>query len=796
MRPEENAAVDYYAVLGLSSTTCTYEDIKKAYRKLALLYHPDKNQGQVEFAEKFKDVVEANDILSDPAKRQIYDRARQNLRPRSAYGTSSTQYYTDPFTYTSTSTPKGTWSWNNSQRERYGWSNTPSSGSYYTYGRQRNTSYTPSGKSQWSRSFSESSRKQSAYDHANRNANSGPTNKNSPNNNFNNKTNDKAKKSDSIPHRSPTAAKPANNSPNTSTEENRPKTPRSWSSSRTAYSMRTGERTYVPSPQKSTTNATSSEPKPGPEMPPRKKAETSFTEEPSSSSASASSASPPSEEIKNSGGQASPKLYGKQSAPASSSTGPGLKFSSPKVEFMNRPTAKPRVFTRSTPTNFNFGVRNTTFSDSWTKDKTADANGTYSSPTTSPSGSKEDPVDVDSDEDVYMYPDSTVPKPFQEKINRSSDTDKTDNGVGSKHDANSIPNNQFIPDLWSNAFAKENPFWFNSPSVGPRSKIPTSTKKTKLRQTSSHTKPASPDSRKPTLEEHEEGEENGEEVEEGASKSQPPKSAEQASRPPTAGSREGTTESKPILTPSPTKKRDRHRLKSTTKSRAPLGPSSFDDLGLFKTVPPFTQGNGEFKMDDLRKAFPINPESAESATATKTTFVETDIPMDSPRSPAEPRSPRTPPVTNADFANATSQPLPFDRDAPIFAASQQQPVPTPIDHHDSRAVFDIEPPAAPGPPMNTINPAETELMDYWQRVLAYQQQWNDYELKMTIYINERHHADSQNSLQILSNSGNLDHYIKALQQDERVRARWNEALNIHKRVMINLLAVRRIAEGW
>ncbi|KAK9324560.1 hypothetical protein V1517DRAFT_344202 [Lipomyces orientalis] len=785
MRPEENAAVDYYAVLELSSTTCSSEDIKKAYRKLALLYHPDKNQGQVEFAEKFKAVVEANDILSDPAKRQIYDRARQNLRPRSAYGTSYTQHYTDPFTYTNTSTPKGTWSWNSSQRERYGWSNTPSSGSYYSYGRQRNTSYTPSGKSQSSRSFSESSRKQSAYDHASRNANSGPTTKNSANNKFNNKT--EAKKSDSFPHRSPTSAKPANNSPKTSTEENAPKTPRSWSSSRTAYSMRTGERTYVPSPQKSTTNAASSEPKPDPEMSARKKAETTFAEEPSSSSASASSASPPTsaEEIKNSGGQTSAKLDGKQSATASSRTGPGLKFSSHKSDFMNRPTAKPRVFARSTPTNFNFGARNTTFSDSLNNGKTANANGTYSSPTTSPSGSKEDPVDVDSDEDVYMYPDSTVPKPFQEKINRSSDSDKPDIGVGS--DASAIPNNQFIPDMWSNAFAKENPFWFNSPTVGPRSKIPTSTKKTKLRQTSTNTKPK--------LEEYM-GEENGEEVEEDASKSQPPRSAEWAPMAPTASSREGTTESKPNLTPSPTKKRDRHRLKSTTKSRAPLGPSSFDDLGLFNTVPPFTQGNGEFKMDDLRQTFPINRENTESATATKTTSVETDIPMDSPRSPAEPRSPRTPPVTNADFANATSQPLPFDRGAPIFSASQQQPVPTPIDHHDSRAVFDIEPPAAPAPPMNTINPAETELMDYWQRVLAYQQQWNDYELKMTIYINERHHADSQNSLQILSNSGNLDRYIKALQQDERVRTRWNEALNIHKRVMINLLAVRRIAEGW
>ncbi|KAK9389220.1 hypothetical protein V1515DRAFT_595212 [Lipomyces mesembrius] len=784
MRPEENAAVNYYALLELESTGCTAEEVKKAYRKLALLYHPDKNQGQLEFAEKFKAIVEANDILGDPVKRQIYDRARQKALPRSTYGTQYTHYYTEMPTYTSTSTPKGTWAWNNSQRERYGWSNTPTSGSYYTYGRQKSTSSTASGKPQTSRSFSnqdgESSRKQSAYENRNRNANPGPSTQNNSHN-YNNKNNAKAKQANNFSFpRAPTAAKSATDSPKTSTEQNSPKPPRSWSSSRTAYSMRTGERTYAPSPQKGAANATFSEPKPDPEMPAPKRAETNYPEEPSSSSGSSSPTSTPTsaEEFKNFNGQTSAKLNGQQS------TGSGLKFSSPKFDFSDRPTAKPKVFTAATPTSFNFGVRSKTFSDSWTKGTKVNDTGSYSSPTPSPRGSKDDPVDVDSDEDVYMYPDSTIPKPFKEKINRSSDADESN--VGSKDDDKTIPKNRFVADMWSNAFAKENPFLFDSPSVWNHSKIPTSVRRTKLRPTATDTKPASPESRQPTVKE-----------EDGISESQGPKPVgTEAPRPPSEGSsRESTSESKPMSTPSP-KKRDRHRLKSAMKSRAPLGTSSFDDLGLFKTVPPFTQGYGEFKMDDLRKTYPINPEHAEPVTATKTTSVESDIPMDSPRSPAEPNSPKTPPATSADFANVTSQPLPFDRDAPIFTTSQQQPAPTPMDYHDSRAVFDIEPPSAPVPPINTINPTETELLDYWQRVLVYQQQWNDYELKMTLYVNERHHADSQNSLQILSNSGNLDRYIKALQQDDRVRAKWNEALNIHKRVMINLLAVRRIAEGW
>jgi molecular chaperone DnaJ len=63
---------DYYALLGLSSEA-KEDDIKKAYRKLAMKHHPDRNQGNKESEKKFKEIQEAYDILSDPKKRQIYD---------------------------------------------------------------------------------------------------------------------------------------------------------------------------------------------------------------------------------------------------------------------------------------------------------------------------------------------------------------------------------------------------------------------------------------------------------------------------------------------------------------------------------------------------------------------------------------------------------------------------------------------------------------------------------------------------------------------------------------------------
>ena len=63
---------DYYEVLGVDKNA-TVEEIKKAYRKKAIQYHPDKNPGDKDAEEKFKEAAEAYDVLSDPQKRQRYD---------------------------------------------------------------------------------------------------------------------------------------------------------------------------------------------------------------------------------------------------------------------------------------------------------------------------------------------------------------------------------------------------------------------------------------------------------------------------------------------------------------------------------------------------------------------------------------------------------------------------------------------------------------------------------------------------------------------------------------------------
>jgi DnaJ family protein C protein 7 len=76
---------DYYKILGLEKD-CGENEVKKAYRKLAIIHHPDKNPGDEEAAERFKEIQEANETLSDPQKRERYDSGVDLQDPSDMFG--------------------------------------------------------------------------------------------------------------------------------------------------------------------------------------------------------------------------------------------------------------------------------------------------------------------------------------------------------------------------------------------------------------------------------------------------------------------------------------------------------------------------------------------------------------------------------------------------------------------------------------------------------------------------------------------------------------------------------------
>src|SRR5438034_7154246 len=91
---------DYYEVLEVARSA-NEEEVRKAYRKQAVKFHPDKNPGDKAAEEKFKELGEAYEVLSDPDKRAAYDRFGHDAFSRAGAGGAGAQWGTggfhDPF---------------------------------------------------------------------------------------------------------------------------------------------------------------------------------------------------------------------------------------------------------------------------------------------------------------------------------------------------------------------------------------------------------------------------------------------------------------------------------------------------------------------------------------------------------------------------------------------------------------------------------------------------------------------------------------------------------------------------
>ncbi len=121
---------NYYEILGVSKTA-TADEIKKAYRTLAFKYHPDRNPGNAEAEEKFKQISSAYDVLGDEAKRRQYDMGYSTDSYSSS--TAGNQQYQRQYQYTY-SNPFGDdnfWEWFNSAQFRSRNQQAQNSNNYY-----------------------------------------------------------------------------------------------------------------------------------------------------------------------------------------------------------------------------------------------------------------------------------------------------------------------------------------------------------------------------------------------------------------------------------------------------------------------------------------------------------------------------------------------------------------------------------------------------------------------------------------------------------------------------------------
>ena len=136
---------NYYEILGVSKNA-TADEIKKAYRTLAFKYHPDRNQGNAEAEEKFKQISAAYDVLGDESKRRQYDMGYST----DSYGAASSQsqQYQRQYQYTY-SNPFGDenfWEWFNGAQFRSRNQQTQNTNQYYNQYNYSNRSSEPETK--------------------------------------------------------------------------------------------------------------------------------------------------------------------------------------------------------------------------------------------------------------------------------------------------------------------------------------------------------------------------------------------------------------------------------------------------------------------------------------------------------------------------------------------------------------------------------------------------------------------------------------------------------------------------
>jgi molecular chaperone DnaJ len=121
---------NYYEILGVSKNA-TADEIKKAYRTLAFKYHPDRNQGNAEAEEKFKQISAAYDVLGDEAKRRQYDMGYSTDSYSSA-GQSQQQYQRQyQYTYQNPFGEENFWEWFNGAQFRSRNQQTQNTNNYY-----------------------------------------------------------------------------------------------------------------------------------------------------------------------------------------------------------------------------------------------------------------------------------------------------------------------------------------------------------------------------------------------------------------------------------------------------------------------------------------------------------------------------------------------------------------------------------------------------------------------------------------------------------------------------------------